>query len=291
MNNDSKTFWLSLFVGLLAAFMLFSYSEEQKKEVKKTYGTLKNVIVARVDIKEMQNIDDTMLEVRQRPSEFLEPNSIDNTDLIVGQVAAAPISKGEQILKSKLLSPGSDTGIALQISPEKRAITLPVDEVRGVAKLIRPGDRIDIFAALTVGRGNESRKEVQRLLKDIVVLATGVQVVNNLPRVLEMDSSGRNIMMQRLSGDTKYTNITIEVTPVEAQMVIYMMATAPSDIFLTLKNPNERDTTPVRLPATSAETLLGPRASIEVLPSLNPLNNNGFRPGTVPGAAPRANNN
>lgn len=75
MNNESRTLWISLGAGIFAAFLLYSYSQEKKAEYDKTYGTMKNVVVAKQDIEEMRTINDTMLEVIQRPSDFIEPGA------------------------------------------------------------------------------------------------------------------------------------------------------------------------------------------------------------------------
>lgn len=256
MNNESRTLWISLGSGLFAAFLLYSYSQEKKAEYDKTYGTKKNVVVAKQNIEEMRTIDDTMLEVVQRPADFLEPGSIQDPEIAVGQVAGKPIKKGEQILDSKLLLPGADTGISLQVAPSKRAVTLPVDEVRGVAKLIRPGDRIDIYAAIDSGRGLTQKREVAMIMQDVVVLATGINVVNNIPRSVEADSSGKNIIMTPLTSDTKYSSLTVEATPKEAQDLIYIISTAPSNIYFTLRNPNDR-AVPPRMPSSSSDSVLG----------------------------------
>src|SRR5689334_12878988 len=110
MNNESRTLWISLGAGLFAAFLLYSYSQEKKAEYDKTYGTMKNVVVAKQNIEEMRTIDDTMLEVVQRPSDFMEPGALQDPEQAVGQVAGKAIKKGEQILDSKLLLPGPETG-------------------------------------------------------------------------------------------------------------------------------------------------------------------------------------
>lgn len=256
MNNESRTLWISLAAGLFAAFLLYSYSQDKKAEYDKTYGTMKNVVVAKKDIPEMMTIDDSMLEVLQRPSDFMEPGAVADPELAVGQVAGKAILKGEQILGSKLLIPGADTGISLQVAPSKRAVTLPVDEVRGVAKLIRPGDRVDIYAAIDSGKGIVQRREVTLLMQDVVVLATGVNVLNNIPRTVEPDNSKKNAVITSLTSDTKYNSLTIEATPKESQDLIYIVSTAPGNIYFTLRNPNDR-AVPPRLPSSTSDSVLG----------------------------------
>ena len=252
-NNESRTLWISIGAGLFAAFLLYSYSQEKKAEYDKQYGSTKPVIISRTDINEMQNIDDSMLEVVQRPTDFVEPGAAVDIDSVVGQIAAVPIKKGEQILLNKLNHPGPETGIALQVAPGKRAITISVDEIRAVAKLIRPGDRVDIYAAVDVGKGSNQRREVTLFMGDVVILATGISVVNTLPRLYELDPSGKQLTQINLSGDTKYQSVTIEATPKESQDLIYLMATSPGSLYFTLRNPNERNKD-LRMPSSNAET-------------------------------------
>jgi len=264
MNNESRTLWISLGAGLFAAFLLYSYSQEKKAQYDKAYGAMKNVVIAKVNIAEMSTIDDTMLEVVERPTDFVEPGALQDPEQAVGQVAGKAMKKGEQLLDSKLLLPGPETGISLQVAPSKRAVTLPIDEVRGVAKLIRPGDRVDIYAAIDSGKGLSQHREVSMIMQDVVVLATGVNVVNNIPRTVEADSSGKNLILTPLSSDTKYNSLTIEATPKEAQDLIYIVSTAPANIFFTLRNPNDR-AVPPRLPSSTSDSVSGrPNASMDM---------------------------
>ncbi len=296
MNNESRTLWISLGAGLFAAFLLYSYSQEKKAEYDKAYGAMKNVVVAKVNIAEMATIDDTMLEVRERPTDFVEPGALQDPEQAVGQIAGKAIKKGEQLLDSKLLLPGPETGISLQVAPSKRAVTLPVDEIRGVAKLIRPGDRVDIYAAIDTGKGMTQKREVSMIMQDVVILATGVNVVNNIPRSVEADSSGKNQVVTPLSSDTKYNSLTIEATPKEAQDLIYIISTAPANIFFTLRNPNDR-AVPPRLPSSTSDSVTGrPSASLDlaggsapvspappvVIPSAQPLQQRPVIPTTLP---------
>ncbi len=266
-SNETRTFYISLAAGLFAAFLLYSYSQEKKKEYDGLYGKMANVVVARVDISEMQTIDSTMIEVIQKPADFVEPEGLKDPDVVEGQVAAIVIKKGQQITQQKLLQAGPSTGISLQVAPTKRALALPIDESRGVSKLIRPGDRVDITAAIDSGKGVNQKREVSIIMQDVVILATGMQVMNNLPRVFELDASGKNMNMFPLTGDTKYNTVTIEATPKEAQDLIYLMATSPGNIFLTLRNPNDRQIPP-RLPAATSDSIAGKPLLSPDLPSL-----------------------
>ncbi|MFN8943531.1 MAG: Flp pilus assembly protein CpaB, partial [Pseudobdellovibrionaceae bacterium] len=152
--------------------------------------------------------------------------------------------------------PGTDTGIAMQISAGNRAITIPIDEVRGIAKLIRPGDRIDVVASVDVGKGSNQRRESKYLMQAKTVIATGVSILNNIPRISELDANGRSLTQTSLVGDSKYSTITIEVNPKEAQDLTYLLSTSPGNIFLLLRNPNDREVKP-QMASSTAESVLG----------------------------------
>lgn len=256
-SNETRNLWLSIAAALFAVFLVYSYSQEKKAEYDKLYGAKKTIVVAKDDIAEMSTVYDNMVETKEVPNEYLVPDSILLPEEVVGSVAAVPVKKGQVILKNMLLTPGPDTGISLQVAPTYRAVTIPIDEVRGVAKLIRPGDRVDIVAAVDVGKGNNQKREVTYLMEDVPVLATGVSVVNNIPRTLELDSSGKNIQQTSLTGDTKYSTITVEANPKQAQDLIYILSTSPGNLFFVLRNPNDRKKFDGRFPSSTAESIAG----------------------------------
>lgn len=275
--NETRNLWLSIGAALFAVFLVYSYSQEKKAEYDKLYGAKKTIVVAKEDIPEMSTIYDNMVEVKEVPAEYMVPDSVILPEEVIGNVAAVPVKKGQTLVKNMLLTPGPDTGISLQVAPTSRAITLPVDEVRGVAKLIRPGDRVDIFAAIDVGKGADQRREVSLLFQDIAVLATGVSIVNNIPRVIELDASGKSLSQTTLTGDTKYSTITVEVDLKQAQDLVYILSTAPGNLFFTLRNPNDRKKLTERLPSSTAETVLNkPSINLNAPPQGSALPGSGF---------------
>ena len=237
-NNETRTLWISVAAALFAVFLLYSYTQEKSISLTKKFGSKKRVVIATKDINEMETIDESMLQITERPVDFIEPNAIADPEIAVGQVALAPIKKEEQVLESKIMAPGPVTGLSLQIAPTKRALSIPIDEMRGVAKLLKPGDRIDIIAALDVGKGANQHREIKTLLEDINILATGKRIVNELPRLFE--KVGKDEYIKNLRGDTSFSNITVEVTPKQAQNLIYILSTSPGSIFMTLRHPSDR---------------------------------------------------
>lgn len=259
-NNETRTLYISVAAAIFAVFILYSYTQEKSAELTKKFGAKQTVVIATQDINEMETLDESKLEVVEMPKGFLQPQSINEPENAVGLIALAPIKKGEQILQTKILKPGPETGLALQVAPSKRAVTIPIDEVRGIAKLISPGDRIDLVAALDVGKGMNQRREVKTLMQDVPVLATGPRIVNDLPVLYE--KLGKDDFIKNLRGDTSFSTITVEVSPEEAQDLIFILSTSPQSLFLTLRHPS--DHTKKRGPETTLETLLG-KVSNEML--------------------------
>lgn len=236
-QNETRTLWISVGAALFAVFLLYSYTEQKSRDVMVKYGKKSRVVIAARDIDDMETVDESMLTIEERPDSFKEPNAISDPEAAIGLVALVPMKKGEQILESKIMKPGPVTGLALQVAPSKRAVTLPIDEMRGVAKLLNPGDRIDIVAALDIGKGSAQRREIKTILQDVIVLATGVRIANELPRLFER--MGKDDYIKRLRGDTSFSTITVEATPEEAQKLIYILSTTPGALFLTLRHPSD----------------------------------------------------
>jgi pilus assembly protein CpaB len=252
-QNEARTFWISVGFALFAVFLLYSYTQEKSALLTKKFGAKQRVVIAAKDIEEMQTIDETMLQVVERPTDFVEPQAVTDPEAAVGLVALAPIRKDEQILQNKILKPGPLTGLSLQVAPSKRAVTLPVDETRAVARLIVPGDRIDLIAALDVGKGLNQHREVRTIMQDVTVLATGPRIVNELPVLYE--KQGKDIEGTNLRMLNPFNTITVEASPKEAQDLVYILSTNPGSLFLTLRHPSDHATKP--LPEANVDTLLG----------------------------------
>lgn len=252
-NNETRNLWISIAVGLFSVFLIYSYMQEKSAEITKKFGLKKRVVIAIKQINAMETINETMLKITERPVDFIEPGALSNPDHAIGLVALTPIQANEQILKNKIIEPGPVTGLSLQVAPNKRAITLPVDKIRGVAKLIKPGDRIDLLAALDIGQGRSQKKEIKTIMQDVVILATGLRVTNELPRLYE--KVGNDEYIKNISSDTSFDTITVEVSPKEAQSLVYILSTSPGSLFMTLRHPS--DHIKFRIPTTSINNVLG----------------------------------
>jgi len=98
--------------------------------------------------------------------------SFRNVQELVGRVTAASFTPGELITENKLTPKGTVPGITAMLSPDKRAMTVKVDEASGVAGFLSPGDRVDVV--VTVDKGQYDKDPVSKILfQGLKVLGTG----------------------------------------------------------------------------------------------------------------------
>ncbi len=236
-KNETLTLWLSIGAAIFAVMLIYSYTQEKSAQISRRFGAQTSVLIAVRDIGEMETINDSLVQLKEFPSHFVQPHYLSSKEEAIGLVALAPIAKGEQVLKTKITKPGPMTGLSLQVSPKFRALTIPIDDMRGVAKLLKPGDRVDVIAALDVKDGSQQKREVKTIMQDVVILATGIKVVNELPRVFE--EIGGNNFIRNLRSAVNFNSITIEAKPKDIQDLVYVLSTSPGSLFLSLRHPSD----------------------------------------------------
>ena len=264
-QNETRTLWISILSAIFAVVLLYGWAQDKRANYARKFGQTKTVVVAREEIREFDLIDESKLELVEKPSDFVQPGAFQNPTDLVGQIALAPIAKGEQVLETKTVFPDRSTGLSMQISPGKRAATIPVDETQSIARLIKPGDRIDLIAGVDDGDGINKVRKLRTLLQNVPVLATGQSIVDNLPiKVVQGDREDFEIRNLRVQND--YATITLEVSPDEAQNLYYLLSlNAP--FYLTLRNPNDRITSP--MPISDINNVLNRRKKARKPTNLN----------------------
>jgi pilus assembly protein CpaB len=78
------------------------------------------------------------------------------------------IEPGELVLKSKVTGFGETVRVASRVTEGKRAFTIPINAVSGVAGLVAPGDRVDIL--LTRSIAGDITTSI--ILQNVLVIAT-----------------------------------------------------------------------------------------------------------------------
>ncbi|HEY8278182.1 MAG TPA: Flp pilus assembly protein CpaB [Bdellovibrionota bacterium] len=238
MNN--RAFTISFVVAALAVMMVYSYVSSTEESYRQMYGTDKAVVVAKRNIKELDVLDETNLTLVNVPAKFVQPGTGNKLEDFKSGLAIAPITEGEQITRTKVTMLGARTGLDRQIAVGKRAVTIRVNDETGVAKLLKPGNRVDVLSTIDPsGSGNKLFLETRTILQDVLILATGKFVTNTVPGILETDpykpEGAKNQV--NLSTYTQYANITLEVDPFQAQTLVY--AAKNLDIYVALRNNDD----------------------------------------------------
>ena len=265
MNNKALT--LSLVMAVIAIFFVQSYVTSIEDQAKKKFGTEVMVLKAKRDVKEQETLNETTFELGLVPKNFLQPGAISfeqkeedketakSLKALIGTVALVPIKQGEQITTNKITEPNIRTGLAPQIAPGKRAVAIPVSDSTAVGKLVKPGDRIDLIAVLDGGGGKEN-KVAKTVLQDVIVLAVGHHVTNNIARVVETDVFSKGEKVKSLSEDTSFSTVTLEVDPAQAQVLALVMSGGDNALSLSLRNNDDSERAP--LPGVMFNDVLGP---------------------------------
>ncbi|MBU6155020.1 MAG: Flp pilus assembly protein CpaB [Bdellovibrionales bacterium] len=254
---NSKTMGLSVIMAGFAVFFVLTSVQSIEDNAKTRFGTEITVLVARDDIKEMDTLVESMIESKVVPMNFVEPTAIrfnkkvkeDEADFqeevkkLIGNVALVSIKKGEQLAWNKITEASIKTGLAPQVAPGKRAMSVMVDEISSVAKLLKPGDRVDLISVIDVGSsaGGRENKIAKTLLQDVVILAVGRNVTNNLARKLDFDPQNGKARVKSLLDYDGYSSITIEVDPNQAQLLAAIMAGNGNRLMFTLRNNDDVD--------------------------------------------------
>ena len=138
------------------------------------------------------------------------------------RVVLAPMQKNELILKTKITGPGQRASLSSLLEGGKRAVTVRVDDVRGVAGFVLPGDRVDVVLIRSVpGPSGSSENISDVLLQHVKVLAVD-QLVN-----------------ERQETPTVAKAVTLEVDTDQAQKVL--LATNVGKLSLILRQAGEGD--------------------------------------------------
>lgn len=138
---------------------------------------LRTVIVAARALPFGTKLSAGALQARQWPADSVPTGAFKSTAELIGgdgRVVLSAIAKDEPILASKITGPGQRASLSVVIDKGKKAVTIRVDDVLGVAGFVQPDDRVDILLTRMTRGANENREGsayTDVLLQDIRVLA------------------------------------------------------------------------------------------------------------------------
>jgi pilus assembly protein CpaB len=149
-----------------------------------------------------------MVPERDLPDEAIEIAAVGR---LVGRELRRNLDRGKVLQWDYFDTPRpEDTRVLL---PGERAVAMPVDTVSGVAGLIQPNSRIDIYGTFSL-ESKERKGAMERrtvlLLSDVIVLA-----IDNITHSAQTRAYGRE---RRKQG---YSSLTLALTPEESALLIF----------------------------------------------------------------------
>lgn len=232
----------SLVLALVAAVSVYYYLNKLKVTYQQT-GNFKQVVVARQRIPARTQITSQMVEVKELPAQYISDLAITDLKEALGKTVKAEILAGEILRREKLAS-GQDAaeGLAFLVTPGKRAVTVAVNDVSGLAGLLRPGDRVDVLGTFELPGGSGQEKATLTSL-----------IVQNI-EVLSVDQALASPGQPVADGKKQigYRNVTLLVTPEQAQSLV--LCSEKGSIRLLLRAPADQDI--ISLPSLKMQQLV-----------------------------------
>ena len=220
-------FGISLVLGLMTSILVFSWLQNEKNRLMAAPIPLTQnvqVVVANADFAWGTKLTPEMVQLQEFPSGAIPEGHFISADAIKDRVVMVDVKRNEMLLESKLAPVGSTTGgVAAVTDLNKRAMSVKVDDVIGVAGFIKPADHVDIMVTIEPDAGKQGNSMAKMILENIKVLAAGTQ----------MERKGKDEEAKQVQV------ITLEVDVEEAEKLA--LASTQGKLRLALRNPLNKE--------------------------------------------------
>jgi pilus assembly protein CpaB len=225
---------IALLAGLAAVVLAAKWMQTQSQ----SRGGRIAVAVADIDLG--SRISGEVVRMADWPAGSVPAGAITDLKSVDGRVAKTSMARGEPILENKLAPVGTKGGLSAVVGEGKRAITVRVNDVIGVAGFALPGNYVDIMVntqeeANTNVPDDKGRPISKIVLEHILVLAVAQQANRDetKPKVVNA--------------------VTLEVTPDQAEKLD--LARSVGTLSLVLRNQVDPD--PAKTAGATKNSLLG----------------------------------
>jgi pilus assembly protein CpaB len=210
-GRSVSMFLVALVFGVAAAWMANRWIEARVSPVAEESNMTK-VVVAALEIPFGAKIEPSHIKTVAWPTDSIPSGSFTNPAEVEGKIATRSILPGEVLLKERVVEHLGGSTLSSIVEPSKRAITVRVNDVIGVAGFLLPGNRVDILATQR-GKAVKTRT----ILEDMKVLA--------VDQTASPDKNKPVIVRA----------VTLEMSPEDAETLV--KATSEGTLQLTLRNP------------------------------------------------------
>jgi pilus assembly protein CpaB len=185
------------------------------------------VLVATRDLAEGSALTAADVVASQWPVNTIPAGAFGQPDSVAGRVTRVAVFKGEVIVPGRLAPEGTGPGIEVKITPGKRAMAVPINDVSGMAGLIQPNSRVDVLVTIQDDQRAQKERVAKVFMSNMRVLSVGTRV--------ERGEDGKPISA---------TTVALEVSPQEAERLA--VATNQGLIQLVLRGYGDPDSIKTR---------------------------------------------
>ena len=209
---------IALLAGLAAVVVAAKWIQQQGQ------GTGSRIAVATLDIQLGSRLTPQMIQMVEWPANSVPAGAFKDEAALADRVVKTTVSRGEPILENKLAPVGSRGGLSAVVEAGKRAITVRVNDVVGVAGFALPGNYVDIMVNTQEegAKTNDKDRTISKIvLENILVLAVAQE-------------AGRDETKPKV-----VNAVTLEVTPEQAEKLD--LARSVGTLSLVLRNQTDLD--------------------------------------------------
>jgi len=217
-GNNILILVVAIVLGGIAAFLARNWLLSRQTQAVAS----KTIVVAAQSLPFGTQLTDNNVQVIGWAAETLPVGAFPSKQALFKdghRTALGAIAKGEPILVSKVTGPGQRASLSSLIDKDKRAITIRVDDVRGVAGFILPNDHVDVVLNHSASTNSGKQEVSDILLQDVKVIAVDQ---------LASDRKDRPVVAKA---------VTLEVTPYQAQKIA--LATNVGHLSLILRRAGD----------------------------------------------------
>jgi pilus assembly protein CpaB len=220
-------FAVALLLGLITSFLVFSWLQNEKNRLMAApipFSKNVPVLVSSADLSWGTKLTPEMMQLQEFPPGAIPEGHFTSLEAIKDRVILVDLKRNELLLESKLAPLGTTSGgVAAVTDIDKRAMSVKVDDVIGVAGFIKPGDRVDVMVTIEPEGGKQANMMSKMILENVKVLATGTQ----------MERKGKDEEPKPVQV------ITVEVDVEEAEKLA--LASTQGRLRLALRNPLNKE--------------------------------------------------
>jgi pilus assembly protein CpaB len=169
---DPKRLAIALLAAVVlaagATYVIYRKAEAARRSAEA--AEIKKLVAANKNLDPGMAVKDEDVSLEEWPVKLAPPTAFTKKEDVVGRSLINPVVKSMPILQSDLAVVGSGIALAAKIPPGMRAVSVPSNEIVGVAGFLFPRSRVDVLATWTPPGGAPL---TQTILQDVEVITAG----------------------------------------------------------------------------------------------------------------------